>query len=379
MALEVWSEMQFQQKIYTKDAEVDGKIKILPITKTNFPEFQGVEIYGGGIEIGSVYDYFYPNYKSGELSIGIIDSKGASREKVISYSSSDCPKEVGLDSGGTFLANGFELYNRSTNTISKIYSPEDNLLNFDHVTTLMYAKNTPTRELSGSKEQFCIQLDSSNGAVTLRNVPNGTNETIFGGYVTLYRPTGMGSSETRFDTLYLDEYKNGNRSIGTALDDIESRLNDEGFKSGSFGTDDDHPSIFLDEHGNSINALKGSIHQSGALVEVIIDTANSDIQAFVDQYSNNYTCRLADKVKDWGGNWFTLKKPSAIRTDIQSSWTESYTIYINTPYNQPQFWVVTIKYPNQTNDTPTVTFTQGTTAIDRVTYNNTSFCWRTKY
>lgn len=378
MALEVWSEMQFRQKIYTKDAEVDGKIKILPITKTNFPEFQGVEIYGGGIEIGSIYDYFYPNYKSGELSIGIIDSKGTIKEKVISYTSGDCPKEVGLNIKGIFLANGFELYDRSTNIISKIYSPENNLLNFDHVTTLMYAKNTPTRELSGSKEQFCIQLDSRNGAVTLRNVPNGDYETIFGGYVVLYRPTGMGSSETKFDTLYLDEYKNGNRSIGTALDDIESRLDDEGFKSGSFGTDG-HPSIFLDKDRNPINALKGSIHQSGALVEIIIDTANSDIKAFVDQYSNTYTCYLTDNVTDWSGNSFTLKKPSAIRTDIQSSWTESYTIYINTPQNQPQFWVVTIKYPNQTNDTPTVTFTQGTMAIDRVTYNNTSFCWRTKY
>jgi hypothetical protein len=104
----------------------------------------------------------------------------------------------------------------------------------------------------------------------------------------------LGASETRLDTLYLDEYKNGNRSIGTALDDIERRLNDEGFKSGSFGTDDDHPSIFLDQDGNAINALKGSIHQSGALVEVIIDTANSDIGAFVSQYSNNYTCRLRD-------------------------------------------------------------------------------------
>lgn len=229
MALEVWSEMQFQQKIYTKDAEVNGKIKILPIKKTNFPEFQGVEIYGGGIEIGSVYDYFYPNYKIGELSIGIIDSKGESREKVISYSSSYCPKEVGLDAGGKFLANGFELYNGSTDTISKIYSPEDNLLNFDYVTTLMYAKNTPTRELSGSKEQFCIQLDSSNGAVTLRNVPNGTNETIFGGYVTLYRPTGMGSSETRFDTLYLDEYKSGSTSIGSAIKKIDEDLAKLGF------------------------------------------------------------------------------------------------------------------------------------------------------
>ena len=263
-----------------------------------------------------------------------------------------------------------------------ISSKRPESFDLDNLTMIRCSRGEPIyfdAEKKYIKSQFCIQLDSNNGAVTLRNTPDGTNETIYGGYVTLYRPTGMGSSETRLDTLYLDEYKNGNRSIGTALDDIESRLNDEGFKSGSFGTDDDHPSIFLDEHGNSINALKGSIHQSGALVEVIIDTANSDIQAFVDQYPNNYTCRLADKVKDWGGNWFTLKKPSAIRTDIQSSWTESYTIYINTPYNQPQFWVVTIKYPNQTNDTPTVTFTQGTTAIDRVTYNNTSFCWRTKY
>ena len=135
----------------------------------------------------------------------------------------------------------------------------------------------------------------------MRNVPNGNNDTIFGGYVTLYRPTGLGASETRLDTLYLDEYENGNRSIGTALDDIESRLDDEGFKSGSFGTDG-HPSIFLDEDGKAINALKGSIHQSGALVEVIIDTANSDIEAFVNQYSNNYTCRLAETVTDWSGN-----------------------------------------------------------------------------
>lgn len=128
----------------------------MPITKTNFPEFQGVEIYGGGIEIGSIYDYFYPNYKSGELSIGIIDSKGTIKEKVISYTSGDCPKEVGLNIEGIFLANGFELYDRSTNTLSKIYSPENNLLNFDHVTTLMYAKGTPTRDYNGSNEQFCI-------------------------------------------------------------------------------------------------------------------------------------------------------------------------------------------------------------------------------
>lgn len=245
MALEVWSEMQFRQKIYTKDAEVDGKIKILPITKTNFPDFQGVEIYGGGIEIGSIYDNFYPNYRSGDLFIGIIDSNGKSKEKVISYTGSDCPKEVGLDIEGRFLANGFELYDRSTNIISKIYSPENNLLNFDHVTTLMYAKNIPTRELSGSKEQFCIQLDSSNGAVTLRNVPNGNNETIFGGYVTLYRPTGMGSSETRLDTLYLDEYKSGSISIGSAIKKIDEDLAKLGFYHDaspvrySLGTDSD--------------------------------------------------------------------------------------------------------------------------------------------
>lgn len=257
MALEVWSEMQFRQKIYTKDAEVDGKIKILPITKTNFPEFQGVEIYGGGIEIGSIYDYFYPNYRNGELSIGIIDSKGASREKVISYSGSDCPKEVGLDIGGKFLANGFELYDRSTNTISKIYSPENNLLNFDYVTTLIYAKNTPTREFSGSKEQFCIQLDSSNGAVTLRNVPNGLNETIFGGYVTLYQPTGIGSSETKFHTLYLNEYKSGSTSIGSAIKNVESRLDSLGFSKGSI----DNANFVT----SSVGSYQGTVYKLGKM------------------------------------------------------------------------------------------------------------------
>lgn len=245
MALEVWSEMQFRQKIYTKDAEVDGKINILPITKTNFPEFQGVEIYGGGIEIGSIYDYFYPNYRSGELSIGIIDSNGTPKEKVISYTGSDCPKEVGLDIGGKFLANGFELYDRSTNTLSKIYSPENNLLNFDQVTTLMYAKNTPTRDYNGSKEQFCIQLDSTNGAVTLRNVPGGLDSEIYGGFVTLYRPTGIGSSETRLDTLYLNEYKSGSTSIGSAIKKIDEDLAKLGFYHDassvrySLGTDSD--------------------------------------------------------------------------------------------------------------------------------------------
>jgi hypothetical protein len=52
---------------------------------------------------------------------------------------------------------------------------------------------------------------------------------------------------------------------------------------------------------------------------------------------------------------------------------------MNTPMNQPQFWVVTIKYPNKTSDDPTVTFTGGAIPTDIVTYNNTSFCWRTKY
>lgn len=255
MALEVWSEMQFRQKIYTKDAEVDGKIKILPITKTNFPQFQGVEIYGGGIEIGSIYDYFYPNYKSGELSIGIIDSQGIAKEKVISYTSDDCPEEVGLNIEGMFLANGFALYDRSTSTLSKIYSPENNLLNFDHVTTLMYAKNTPTRELSGSKEQFCIQLDSSNGAVTLRNVPNGNNETIFGGYVTLYRPTGIGSSETRFDTLYLNEYKSGSTSVGSAIKNVESRLDSLGFSKGPI----------VDFTTSSVGSYQGTVYKLGKM------------------------------------------------------------------------------------------------------------------
>lgn len=257
MALEVWSEMQFRQKIYTKDAEVDGKIKILPITKTNFPEFQGVEIYGGGIEIGSIYDNFYPNYKSGELSIGIIDSNGTPKEKVISYTGSDCPKEVGLDRQGMFYTNGLNVYDQSTHTTSKIYSPENNLLNFDHVTTLMYAKNTPTRELSGSKEQFCIQLDSSNGAVTLRNVPNGLNETIYGGYITLYRPTGIGSSETRFNTLYLNEYKSGSTSVGSAIKIVESRLDSLGFSKGSI----DNANFVT----SSVGSYQGTIYKLGKM------------------------------------------------------------------------------------------------------------------
>ena len=258
MALEVWSEMQFRQKIYTKDAKVDGKINILPITKTNFPEFQGVEIYGGGIEIGSIYDYFYPNYRSGELSIGIIDSNGTPKEKVISYTGTDCPEEVGLDNRGTFLANGFELYDRSTKkTISTIWSPENNFLQFEKITTLMYAKNTPTQELSGSKEQFCIQLDSSNGAVTLRNVPNGNNETIFGGYVTLYRPTGMGSSETKFDTLYLNEYKSGSTSVGNAIKIVESRLDSLGFSKGSI----DNANFVT----SSVGSYQGTVYKLGKM------------------------------------------------------------------------------------------------------------------
>lgn len=255
MALEVWSEMQFRQKIYTKDAEVDGKINILPITKTNFPQFQGVEIYGGGIEIGSIYDYFYPYYGSGELSIGIIDSNGTPKEKVISYTGSDCPEEVGLNQGGMFLANGFELYDRSTNTLSKIYSPENNLLNFDQVTTLMYAKNTPTRNYNGSKEQFCIQLDSTNGAVTLRNVPGGQDSEIYGGYITLYRPTGLGASETRFDTLYLNEYKSGSISIGSAIKKVESRLDSLGFSKGPIA----------DFTTSSVGSYQGTVYKLGKM------------------------------------------------------------------------------------------------------------------
>ena len=257
MALEVWSEMQFRQKIYTKDAEVDGKIKILPITKTNFPAFQGVEIYGGGIEIGSIYDYFYPNYKSGELSIGIIDSKGTIKEKVISYTSDDCPEEVGLNTKGMFHANGIALYDTTKTTLSTIYSPENNLLNFDHVTTLIYAKNTPIQELSGSKEQFCIQLDSSNGAVTLRNVPNGNNETIFGGYVTLYKPVATGRSISIFDTIFSNEYKHGNTSIGTALDSIELRLDSLGFSKGSI----DNANFVT----SSVGSYQGTVYKLGKM------------------------------------------------------------------------------------------------------------------
>lgn len=247
MALEVWSEMQFRQKIYTKDAEVDGVIQFVPIAGKSIPFHQGMEIHANGIRMGCIHDYYDESHFSyGKLFVGLTDSTGLISDNIFEYSDdSSCPDWVGLNRFGTFYAKGFSLYDQASKTISKIYSPENNLLNFDHVTTLMYAKNTPIQELSGSKEQFCIQLDSSNGAVTLRNVPNGNNETIFGGYVTLYRPTGMGSSETKLDTLYLDEYKSGSTSIGSAIKKIDEDLAKLGFYHDaspvrySLGTDSD--------------------------------------------------------------------------------------------------------------------------------------------
>lgn len=186
MALEVWSEMQFLQKIYTKDIDIDGQIAMSNVKK------------------------------NGELIIGL-KTYGVDRANIIEYSGPDCPVWVGLDKKGMFYTNGLNIYNQSIYAISRIYSPEDNLLNFDNTTTLTYAKTTPTRDYNGSKEQFCIQLDSTNGAVTLRNVPGGGYNEIYGGYITLYRPTTKGASVTNLHSLFLNTYNNGKTAIQKAL------------------------------------------------------------------------------------------------------------------------------------------------------------------
>lgn len=129
-----------------------------------------------------------------------------------------------------------------------ISSKRPESFDLDNLTMIRCSRGEPIyfdAEKKYIKSQFCIQLDSNNGAVTLRNTPDGTNETIYGGYVTLYRPTGMGSSETRFDTLYLDEYKSGSTSIGSAIKKIDEDLAKLGFYHDaspvrySLGTDSD--------------------------------------------------------------------------------------------------------------------------------------------
>lgn len=188
MALEVWSEMQFRQKIYTKDIDVDRQIIMSNVGKT------------------------------GELIIGLKASYGTDNANIIQYSDTrNCPVWVGLDKKGMFYTNGLNIYDQSTYTTSKIYSSENNLLIFDNVTTLMYAKTTPTRDYNGSKEQFCIQLDSTNGAVTLRNVPGGQDSEIYGGYITLYRPTTKGASVTNLHSLFLNTYNDGKTSVQQVL------------------------------------------------------------------------------------------------------------------------------------------------------------------
>ena len=129
-----------------------------------------------------------------------------------------------------------------------ISSKRPESFDLDNLTMIRCSRGEPIyfdAEKKYIKSQFCIQLDSNNGAVTLRNKPDGTNETIYGGYVTLYRPTGMGSSETRFDTLYLNEYKSGSTSIGSAIKKIDEDLAKLGFYHDaspvrySLGTDSD--------------------------------------------------------------------------------------------------------------------------------------------
>ena len=129
-----------------------------------------------------------------------------------------------------------------------ISSKRPESFDLDNLTMIRCSRGEPIyfdAEKKYIKSQFCIQLDSNNGAVTLRNTPDGTNETIYGGYVTLYRPTGMGSSETRFDTLYLNEYKSGSTSIGSAIKKIDEDLAKLGFYHDaspvrySLGTDSD--------------------------------------------------------------------------------------------------------------------------------------------
>lgn len=267
----------------------------------------------------------------------------------------------------------------STTEEGVISSKRSESFDLDNLTMIRCSRGEPKYfdpEKKYIKSQFCIQLDSDNGAVTLRNTPDGLNDTIYGGYITLYRPIGMGASETRLDTLYLSEY--GNTSIGTALDNIEKRLDEQGFKSGSFGTS--YQSIFLNNAGEPVNELKGFIHQSGALVEIIMNTADSDMVSCVQKYGNPCTFSIAKTAIDYSGKSFALKQPSATRTDTQESWTETYTIYMRGLQNMPVFWDIIITYPNKSsNVSPKITFESRETVSSTATFNNSAFCWRTIY
>lgn len=152
-----------------------------------------------------------------------------------------------------------------------ISSKRPESFDLDNLTMIRCSRGEPIyfdAEKKYIKSQFCIQLDSNNGAVTLRNTPDGTNETIYGGYVTLYRPTGMGSSETRFDTLYLDEYKSGSTSIGSAIKNVESRLDSLGFEQ-----DTEYQTFTLDNIptsnlGNCSVSMKVKRHKSGKMAYI---------------------------------------------------------------------------------------------------------------
>lgn len=198
MAIEVWSEIQI-----CNDIRFSGRTSII------LGETVGVNIkgtmaiwgpylgLGSGLEDTSLWINMNDNAFLDRLNIGSQENG----KKVYAISASLNPNTVSID-------GALALFVKSSNTI---------------------------KGENGIKHDVCfaIQMDPTNGAVTLRQKMGGEQSEIWGGYVTLFRPLGKGQCRSDFDRLqansfYIKSYKECTVEIGKALTDFETRLTKAG-------------------------------------------------------------------------------------------------------------------------------------------------------
>lgn len=375
MALEVWSKIQFCNDIFFSE---DGTNIILNNTAGTFITGQlnpqalkiGGEIISGSLSLGR-------NTSIAKLAISMkansyLDTLNLHRE----YQSNEYDSYLKLGTHGEMLIEN--------NSGLHIFSGTEYFI--------------PDTDKEKTKAQYCFQQDTSNGALTLRPAWN------IDPYVVLYQLKGdlIGNHIVRsaFDrlesnTFQLKTYKEGKSEVGKALTDFEARLDAQGFNSAPFGARTSNNFLFTTNSNGidgGIDKLVGSIHQSGAITEVIIDkdkTDFTDLAPSDGSESNNYYIRTT-QLSNWNGEKFNINLPTAHRDDNEGQpWIESYDIIGKISKKSGTTILVlrviirvSIHYTNITNSPGYITFRIVDTAIEpdiNQSFNNTAFCWRTIY
>lgn len=257
----------------------------------------------------------------------------------------------------------------------------------------------------GEERRFALQIDTRNGAVTLRQTLGGENNEIYGGYITLFQPTGKGTSRTNLDNLFLTHYKTGNNEIGKALTDFEARLDAQGFNSAPVGVNNDwgtgksneslfyytpySSDSFADVFPKEFKGFWGAIHQSGAVTEFVVDREKTDLKPlFAIDGSSDYKyeskpMKFFSKELWRGDKKFPLNLPKAIKDNTKTSFDEVY--YFIAKFGEENwFYTATIHYPNDLSKIEDYSFTISRAAAVspfqvESSLSNAAIVWRTIY